>query len=303
VVSSPLASTENALKPDPIERRREPASSESQEAAPPGELLAMVREPAAPTTTPTERARKSPGTGAEDPIKLLQKAEARVRSLDNYQVKMKRTERVRGRLQPEEEILMSIRREPKAVRFEWEDGPSKGREVIYSSAIDPRMIFVHMSGTAIALPTMKIAIDSPMVTSNSRHSIAEAGLDRIIENLRKASEQPVGPSGQHKDLVYHGLESVPGSTTPSHRFTHHTLTNETWTVYLDQQSLLPILVYAKDANGDLIERYHYQTVRENPPELATADAFSPDRRWGEPKGFLSRLAGSAKSTNADSMAK
>ena len=65
-----------------------------------------------------------------------------------YQAKVSRLERVNGHLQPEEEILLSIRREPKAVRLEWSSGPSKGREVIYSSALDPRMIFVHMPSTA-----------------------------------------------------------------------------------------------------------------------------------------------------------
>ena len=70
-------------------------------------------------------------------------AEAR-HALKTYQVKISRLERVNGQLQPEEDILLSIRRDPKAVRLEWSSGPSKGREVIYSSTLDPRMIFVHM---------------------------------------------------------------------------------------------------------------------------------------------------------------
>ena len=62
-----------------------------------------------------------------------------------------------GQLQPQEELSLSVRTEPKAVRLEWADGPNKGREVIYSSALDPRMLFVHMANSAIPLPSMKIA--------------------------------------------------------------------------------------------------------------------------------------------------
>ncbi len=83
---------------------------------------------------------------------ILSQAEARLDALQTYQVKISRLERVNGQLQPEEDILLSIRRDPKAVRLEWSSGPNKGREVIYSSTLDPRMIFVHMPSTAIPLP-------------------------------------------------------------------------------------------------------------------------------------------------------
>ncbi len=39
---------------------------------------------------------------------------------------MQRRERVGGSVLPEEEILLSIRRKPKAVRLEWMNGSSKG---------------------------------------------------------------------------------------------------------------------------------------------------------------------------------
>ena len=104
--------------------------------------------------------------------------------LKTYQVKISRQERVQGQLQPEEDILLSIRRNPKAVRLEWSNGPNQGREVIYSSTLDPGMIFVHQPSTAILLPSMKIPVDSPLVTKNSRHSITEAGFDTILENMR-----------------------------------------------------------------------------------------------------------------------
>ena len=54
---------------------------------------------------------------------------------------------------------------------------------------------------------------------------------------------------------------------------------------------MPAMAVAfRAGDGELIERYIYRNLRPNPAELASADAFDPDKRWGEPKGLLSRLA-------------
>ncbi len=82
--------------------------------------------------TPKRPARPS----SRDAGAILARSEAKMRSLKTYQVKITRVERVGGRLQPEEQILLSIRRDPKAVRLEWTDGPNQGREVIYSTRLD-----------------------------------------------------------------------------------------------------------------------------------------------------------------------
>src|SRR5262249_39104589 len=142
------------------------------------------------------------------------RSEARLRALGTYQVQIARMERVGGRLQPEEHILLSVRRDPKAVRLEWPTGSNQGREVIFSSQIDPRSLFVHMPSGAIPLPTMKIAVDSPMVMKNSRHSITEAGFDTIVENLRKSSDRKGPEKPDLGELAYHGVEKPPGLDRP-----------------------------------------------------------------------------------------
>jgi hypothetical protein len=230
-----------------------------------------------------------------DPKAILAQAEAHLKGMNSYQVKISRVERVGGQLQPEEDILLSIQRDPKAVRLEWIDGPNKGREVIYSSTLDPHMIFVHMPSSPIPIPTMKIAVDSPMVMRNSRHAITEAGFDTIIDNLRKSPGTATKDQPARDALDYKGIETPPGLDAPSHHFARKTPSGETWNVYLDSRTMLPRLVSAEDSRGDLVERYIYREVRENPAELRTASAFTPDQRWGESNGLLSRLARAAAS--------
>ena len=156
--------------------------------------------------------------------------------------------------------------------------------------MDDRSLFVHMPKSAIPLPTMKMAIDSPMVTRSSRHSIAEAGFDTIIENLRKSVDQADAANAAQGRAAYRGIEKPPGLDRPSHVFTRHSPNGETWTVFIDARTLLPSMVVAKDPSGQLDEKYVYHEVIENPAELAAADAFDPDRRWGQSTNFLSRFA-------------
>jgi hypothetical protein len=243
-------------------------------------------------------ASSKPATETPDPSRgregraVLASAEAKLRSLTTYKLKVSRVERVGGQLQPAEELVLSVRTEPKAVRLEWSDGPSKGREVIYSSSLDPRMIFVHMANSAIPIPTMKIPIDSPLVLKNSRHSIKEAGLDTVVENLRRAEEH-ADDSGKHDQLEYHGLQKPPGSEKACHEFLIRSVSGELWKIYLDRQSKLPTMVIGEDQSGTLIERYVYREISPDPADLAAAEAFDPEKRWGDSKGLLSRLARAA----------
>jgi hypothetical protein len=228
---------------------------------------------------------------------ILARAEAKLDSLQTYQMSVTRLERVNGQLQPEEDILLSIRRDPKAVRLEWASGPSKGREVIYSSTLDPRMIFVHMPPAAIPLPVMKIPVDSPLIMRNSRHAITEAGLDTIVDNLRKSERGGDQSPSNPGVLSYQGIDKPAGLARVCHHFVRRTATGETWNIYLDERSLLPSMVFAQDSHGTLIERYVYREIRENPADLAAAGAFEPGERWGESKGLLSRFARAATGNN------
>jgi Protein of unknown function (DUF1571) len=244
----------------------------------------------------------APGETADPPARddakiILAQAVAKLQGLDAYQVKMQRRERVGGSVLPEEEVLLSIRRKPKAVRLEWVTGSSKGREVIFAPALDAKMIYVHQPSTAVVMPSMKIAVDSPLVMKNSRHTIAEAGFDTILANLQKSKRDADSAGAGGASLEYKGIEKAAGVDRACHHFIRHTASGETWDVYLDPRSLLPRLVLAENQQGDLLERYVYSEIRENPKELASAAAFSPSERWGEGKGFFSRLAKAASGSS------
>jgi len=263
--------------------------------------IAAEEEPrvlAAAVPARSRRQVRGAGAGSADQQlkEILGKAREKLETMSTYQVNITRVERVGSQLQPEENAVLSIRRNPRAVRLEWPQGPSKGREVIYSAALNPKTMYVNMANSALPIPRMSIPVDSPMVLRSSRHPITEAGFDTIFEGLEKYGSADASGIKQDGKLAYKGVERPKGLDLPCHLVERTTPKGETWQVYLDTRTLMPAVAVAFQAkNGELIERYIYRDLRPNPAELASADAFDPDKRWGESKGLLSRLARAAAS--------
>jgi hypothetical protein len=239
--------------------------------------------------------RRERSASPQDKLRLvLTEARSRLESMRTYQVKITRVERVGGQLQNEEEALLSIRRKPKGVRLEWTDGPSKGREVIYSSTVNDRMMYVNMANSALPISRMSIPVDSPLALRNSRHPITEAGFDTIFDNVSTHTGSRLGSGEVTGKLEYKGIVKPDGLNQACHLIERVSPAGETWKVYLDTLTLMPAEVVAhRTGNGELVERYTYKNLKPNPLELAAAEAFDPDKRWGESKSWLSRLARAA----------
>ena len=65
---------------------------------------------------------------------------------------------------------------------------------------------------------------------------------------------------------------------------------ETWVVYLDPETKLPSLFQGTAPDGNLLERYVFRDLKADLPDLAAADAFDPEARWGPSKGLFGRIA-------------
>ncbi|WP_165245999.1 DUF1571 domain-containing protein [Paludisphaera soli] len=270
-----------AAEADPTPEPR-PAHAVEVEAAPAPELAQSepVEEPRARSAEPSLKS-------------ILDEAQERLEAMSTYQVSITRIERVGNQVLPEEKALLSIRRNPKAVRLEWPEGANKGREVIYSAAINERMMHVNVGNSAIPIPRMSLPVDSPLALRNSRHAITEAGFDTIFKNLAKQVDAQGRPTGAEGRLTYKGLQKPQDVDHACHLIQRITPAKEVWRVYLDPESLMPVVVTAHQADGGLLESYRYEGLKTDPTELASADAFDPDKRWGEAKGLFSRFARAA----------
>jgi hypothetical protein len=131
--------------------------------------------------------------------------------------------------------------------------------------------------------------DSPLVLRNSRHPITEAGLGTILGNLKKTCDANKSGDQEHGRISYGGLEQPEQLDHPCHKIVQVAPNGDTCQVFVDPTSKLPVMVQLDAAGGELLERYFFRDVVADPAELASADAFDPNRRWTSGKGLLSRL--------------
>ena len=241
-------------------------------------LLAMAPRPevvapklAAPTLAPTTQ--------------VISEARASLSAMSSYQLSLQRQERVNGELLPAEALIMSIHRQPKAARLTWAEGPHTGREVLYRSDEPGGMMHVNMADSKLPIPRLALAPDSPMVMKNSRHPITEAGLDPIIASMEEADR-----AGTLVDL---GMQTPAPLDHPVHGILRKTAEGDVWRAYFDPANHLPALVECQAGNGELLERYVFENIQPDPPELATMAAFDPDARWGPPRGLFGRMSAKA----------
>ncbi len=229
---------------------------------------------------------------------LVQTGRTRLEKLRSYQVAMNRQERVGDTLQPSEEVLLSIWRDPKAVRLEWPTGPHKGREVLYSAAASGGMMHINMADSILPIPKMTLPPDSPLVMKNSRHPITEAGLDAILARLDETLKPHEAGTAAGERLSYDGTLNPPEIGRPCHKVSRVTATGETWIIYLDSATCVPTFVQEVAANGDLLERYVFHDFVADPASLAEASAFDPEKRWNSGRGFFGRIAQSGSANPA-----
>jgi hypothetical protein len=230
---------------------------------------------------------------------VIQQARRAVDKLSTYQVSMNHQERVNGILQPAEEVLLSVRRNPRAVRIEWHEGSHKGREVIYLS--DPAggkgMMHVHMGDSLLPVPDMKMPPNSPLAMSNSRHPINEAGYEAIVDRLESSLKPDASSSGEAVKVSYEGLEQPAGLGKACHKILRVNAASEQWVVYIDPDTNLPAVIQGTAANGDLLERHVFRDPVIDRPDLLKPEAFDPMARWGQPKGFFQKLARAGASSS------
>ncbi len=256
-----------------------------------------------PNPAPTRLASNLLVAGPDDPPaadpglaevrSLVQASRERLAKIGSYQVMMNRQERVGDALLPAENVLLSVCRQPRAIRLEWPDGPHKGREVIYTA--QGGMMHINMADSKIPMPRMSLAPDSAMVMKNSRHPITEAGLDTIVDNLDASLKPHEAGTAGSEQLAYKGIVTPPETGRPCHEVVRVTARGETWIIDIDSETGMPARVRQTAANGDLLENYVFRDLVVDPPSLAAASAFDPDGRWGKPRGLFGRFASGANS--------
>jgi hypothetical protein len=124
---------------------------------------------------------------------ILAMGRAALPNIGIYRAKLTKKERVGRTLQDPQELRITVREEPLAVRMEFLEGPT-GRKLIYDSTTRPDEMRVHEHGFLGIIGATWVSIHSSLVRGDSNHLVTEAGIGALLR-LQTADMLKAKPFG------------------------------------------------------------------------------------------------------------
>jgi hypothetical protein len=145
--------------------------------------------PTPPPAVPAQNRPEWPRTALSGPpakkllLELLELADQRLRTVDDYTATFRKQERVRGKLHPLQTIAMKVRNEPFAVYLKFL-APKKGKEVLFGIGLHDGKVIAHNGDwTRRLIPRLAVAPTDPIALADTRHPITDAGIVSLTRRL------------------------------------------------------------------------------------------------------------------------
>jgi len=127
-----------------------------------------------------------PPTELDRAITLLAEARQSFQSVQDYQCRLVKRERIGGVLQPEAEMTMKVRNKPFSVYLRSESpGADKGLEICYVAGRNDGRMRVHPTGLLGYFGFFSVDPRDPRVFEKSRHAITDAGFATLLESTAR----------------------------------------------------------------------------------------------------------------------
>jgi hypothetical protein len=215
----------------------------------------------------------APASSLDEPLRLLALAQQSFRGVRDYQCRMVKRERIDGRLQPQNSMLMYARTAPFSIFFRWlEPASVAGQEVCYVAGRYGNNLRVRPRGLLGAVGFVTLDLNDPRVRQSSRHVITDAGIGPLINQLSAGwQKERVWKMTQVQlaEYTFDGKRCIRVDmihpATRDRRFLH-----ARDVVYFDKDTHhLPLRMEAYDwprragEAGELLEMYSYVDLRLN----------------------------------------
>lgn len=203
--------------------------------------------------------------------RLLELGRGGVRELGVYSARMRKQERVRGKLLPPQVMAITVREKPYAVRMEVIDGPKQGRKVLYNEELRKGEFRVREAGV-LGITAIWLDLDSGLAKRDTNHRVTKLGFGPILRQLEQDLRQGA-PHGGHarKDEGFDArgrwclVFTAPAAA--KHLYAQRTR------MCLDLALGLPVELEVYDSEG-LVEKAEFADVR---PQLTLpAGFFTPE---------------------------
>jgi hypothetical protein len=129
------------------------------------------------------RARIEGAVAKEYLLKTLIRLDEAFGKVPSYTATFRKEERLKGRLVPEQAFFLKVRQAPFAVYMK-ATAPASGKEVIFAKGYFGDKVVAHSAGLSrLLMPKLLLPPEHPLIRSESRHPITNAGIGNLIKNL------------------------------------------------------------------------------------------------------------------------
>jgi hypothetical protein len=210
-----------------------------------------------------------------DPQEWLREAEAAYDKVRSYTAIFHKQQRVAGKLEPEETILLKCRKTPFSLYMKWVRRPYEGSELLYVKGWNEDRAKAHRGGL-LRFITRDLDPSHPGLMADNLRPVTSTGIGFLLEavatNIRKASKRgELTFSARGEESVYGRKTQVLEMIFPKARAGDYDGYRHVINQDVESKILVRIRVYDRD--DQLVENYGYENLYLNAP-LGDA-AFDP----------------------------
>ncbi len=217
-----------------------------------------------------------------DPQEWLREAEAAYDKVRSYTAIFHKQQRVAGKLEPEETILLKCRKTPFSLYMKWIRRPYEGSELLYVKGWNEDRVKAHRGGL-LRFITRDLDPSHPGLMADNLRPVTSTGIGFLLEtvatNIRKASKRgELTFSARGEELVYGRKTQVLEMIFPKARAGDYDGYRHVINQDVESKILVRIRVYDRD--DQLVENYGYENLYLNAPlGDAAFDPRNPEYRF------------------------
>jgi hypothetical protein len=217
----------------------------------------------------------APAAPLDPALALIAEAQMQLQKVQDYTCTVRKQERVRGELLPEQILTMKVRNQPFGVNLYWQAPRSlQGQEVCYVAGQNRGMMRVHPVGIKGIFGFVSVDPNDPRAFKDNRHPVTSAGLGFLIDGCARQWELE---RRWNKTVVRIAEAEFDGRPCTWVETVHPDMSAGSFyacrcLLCLDKATHLPVHSSAYDAQGQLLESYSYLDIHLNVG--LTDDAFN-----------------------------
>ena len=193
-----------------------------------------------------------------DPTVLVRRCAEGIKKVSDYTCRLRKQERIKGKLRPEQDMDARFRMEPHSVFLRWTSKPYKNREVLYVEGKHDGKLLVYLADWPVFKGVIPLRPDSNEALKDSLHPVSMAGIRFLVDRMVKQFDEAVDAGTLKAEVTVEQLDDK-----ATYRLTRKLEDGGKRHWNVDPETWLPVRVATYDKDGQLCETYWYRDLKIN----------------------------------------